>query len=101
MTTIGCASHDRRALTRFEPLVIDRDYQYFKHEVACPTTYSVDETSGDEKIRREWLEWHLVNNNFDSKNYEITKREVLLIGESVIGKGYRIFYTVKVPVRSN
>ena len=92
----GCASMDRQALTRFEPIASEGNARIFKYVAVVPGTYSPEESSSDEKVRIEWLAWHLAKNGFDQKNYEIMRREAFLTGESVLAKSYNIIYTVKV-----
>jgi hypothetical protein len=89
--TAGCASYDRMAITTFEPMDGKGSEGVFKYTALAGGGYSAEITSKAEKIRIDWLEWYLSKNGFDSKSYEITRRETVVTGEA----SYRIIYTVK------
>jgi hypothetical protein len=93
----GCATVDRLQLSRLEPLKVEESFVLFTFTANSPVGYSSDITSDDEKVRMGWLEWHLEKNGFNRSGYLITSRETLVVGDGVIGKSYKIFYTIKVP----
>lgn len=92
----ACASFDRGNLSRLDPLKVEDNVRYFKFTAVSPVGYSHEQSSDDEELRKKWLEWHLANNDLSTSHYEIVSREVIVTGDALLGKSYRIFYIVKV-----
>jgi hypothetical protein len=101
----GCAfidTHDSRALTRFDPINQNEDYEIWKYEAFVPAgggDYGFNDLG--EATRMRWLVEHLRINNLSSIDYEIVDKKTSIAAEAWAGKSYKIFYFVKIPRKNS
>ena len=94
-TASGCASVDRTALTKFEPIRIEENAQFFKYTAVADAVYPI--TSEDaERTRMNWLETWLRDNGHDVNKYVVISRTPVLKSKGLAGDIYDIFYEIKV-----
>ncbi len=78
----SCSSFDRTLMSEFEPL----PKKSFKFKSKSDLIYPED-SEGAEKIRMDWLETYLTDNNICAGGYVIEERKVVLVSEALIGPG--------------
>jgi len=92
---LGCASFDRIAVTKFEPLRTEENAQFFKFTAISDAAYPLNSEQA-ERTRINWLETWLRDNGHGDKRYEIVSRVPILRHNALLGDVYDIFYEVKV-----
>ena len=96
MMLVGCASVDRRSLSRLEPVRTQGNAQIFKFwAVADAGAYQLD-SKGAERTRMEWLETWLGYNGFEGKKYEVLSRQPVLREKAFLGNVYDVYYEISV-----
>jgi hypothetical protein len=94
-TIVGCASFDRVAVTKFEPIRTEANVQFFKFTAFADAAYPLTSEEA-ERTRIDWLETWLRDNGHDARKYTVISRVPVLRRKGVIGDIYDIFYEVKV-----
>lgn len=91
---LGCASFDRIAVTKFEPIRTEAGAQVFKFTAFADAVYPL-KSEDAELTRIEWLETWLADNGYDPKKYEVTSRVPVLRNKGLIGEVYDVFYEIR------
>lgn len=92
-TLFGCASFDRVAVTKLEPLRTEAGSQVFKFTAFADAAYPL-KSEDAERTRIDWLETWLKDNGY-GPNYEVISRVPVLTNRGLLGDVYDIFYEVK------
>jgi hypothetical protein len=90
----ACASFDRIAVTKFEPLRTESGTQIFKFTAFADAIYPL-ESENAERTRIEWLEKWLTDNGYSTKKYEVVSRVPVLRNKGLLGEIYDVFYEVR------
>lgn len=96
--TTSCASFDRVAATKFEPIKTENKQAYFRFTAYADLAYPLDSNEA-EKTRIGWLEQWLSDNGYAGVKYEILSRKSVLRNKGLIGDVYDIYYDVRVETR--
>jgi hypothetical protein len=90
----ACASFDRIAATKFEPLRMESGTQVFKFTAFADAVYPL-ESENAERTRIEWLETWLADNGYKTQKYEVISRVPVLANKGLLGDVYNVFYEVR------
>jgi len=94
VSILACASFDRIAVTKFEPLRTDSGTQIFKFTAFADAVYPL-ESENAERARIEWLEKWLTDNGYSIEKYEVVSRIPVLRNKGLLGDVYDVFYEVR------